>query len=49
MEVDELISALVKKLQSNRELLQRSISHGRLVWRVDRKKDKTEIDLELKF
>ncbi len=47
--VDNLIDALVKKLQSNREVLRKSPNYGRLVWRVDRKRGQVEIDLELKI
>ena len=47
-EVDVLIDALVKKLQSNREILRKSANYGRLVWRVDRRRG-LEIDLEPKI
>ena len=45
--VDKLIEALLKKLQSNREVLQKSPDYGRLIWR--RKNGEIEIDLELKI
>ena len=47
--VDTLIDALVKKLQSNREILRKSPNYGRLVWRLVRKRGQVEIDLELKI
>ena len=49
MAVDNLIDALVKKLQSNREILRKSPNYGRLVWRLDRRRGQVEIDLELKI
>ena len=45
--VDQLIETVVKKLQANRHVLQKSPDYGRLIWR--RKKGELEIDLELKI
>ena len=47
-QVDELIDTICRKLQANREILKRSLSYGRLVWR-NRKNGEVEIDLELKL
>lgn len=47
-EVDALIETICRKLQANREILKRSLSYGRLVWR-NRKNGEVEIDLELKL
>ena len=46
-DVNALINSMVKKLEANRELLNKSLSYGRLIWR--RKNGKTEIELELKI
>ena len=45
--VDQLIATVVKKLQANRDVLQKSPNYGRLIWR--RKKGELEIELELKI
>jgi hypothetical protein len=46
--VDRLIDAIMQKLKANREIVTKSLRHGRLVWR--RPKDgEFEIDLELKL
>ena len=47
-EVDALIDTICRKLQANREILKRSLSYGRLVWRHKRNGE-VEIDLELKL
>ena len=46
--VDRLFDAIREKLKANREIVAKSLRHGRLVWR--RPKDgEFEIDLELKL
>jgi hypothetical protein len=47
-EVDALIDTICRKLQANREILKRSLSYGRLVWR-DKRNGEVEIDLVLKL
>ena len=45
--VDNLIDAVIRKLRSNPEMLQKSLNYGRLVWRCDRGRGKIDIKLEL--
>ena len=45
--VDELIAAIVNKLQANRDVLRQSLGHGHLTWRVQ--SGKIEIALEPKL
>ena len=48
-DVEELISAIAKKLVGNRDILKKSLNFGRLTWRRDRKNRVIEIDLEPKL
>ena len=48
-DVEELITAIGKKLVGNREILKKSLNFGRLTWRRDRKNRVIEIDLEPKL
>jgi hypothetical protein len=47
--VDQLIKVIVHKLEANRAMVERSIHHGRLSWRVVQKNGEIEVDLELKL
>ena len=47
--VDYLMEAIKRKLEANRSTLERSINHGRLSWRFNKKKGEIEVDLELKI
>jgi hypothetical protein len=47
--VDHLIKVIVKKLEANRAVLERSIHHGRLSWRSSKKNGEIDVDLELKL
>ena len=47
--VDQLIDAIVKKLEANRAVLGRSIHYGRISWRLDRKAGEIEVDFEPKL
>ena len=47
--VDYLIDAIKRKLEANRSTLERSISFGRLSWRLNKKKGEIEVDLEPKL
>jgi hypothetical protein len=47
--VDHLIESILKKLQANRSVLVRSVQHGRLSWRLNKKNGEIEVDLELKL
>jgi hypothetical protein len=47
--VDQLIDAIIRKLQANRPVLERSIQHGRLSWRTNKRNGEIEIDLEPKL
>ncbi len=47
--VDSLIEAIKLKLEANRSTLERSISFGRLSWRLNKKKGEIEVDLEPKL
>ena len=47
--VDSLIEAIKRKLEANRSILERSISFGRLGWRLNKKNGEIEVDLELKL
>lgn len=33
--VDQLVDAIVRKLEANRAVLQKSLEHGRVSWRID--------------
>ena len=48
-EADRLIDAITKKLQANRSVLERSINHGRLSWRINKRSGEIEVDLEPKI
>jgi hypothetical protein len=47
--VDHLIEIIVKKIEANRAVLVRSVQHGRLSWRFNKKNGEIEVDLELKL
>ena len=47
--VDHLIDAIVKKLEANRTVLEKSIHYGRISWRLGRKTGKIEVDFEPKL
>ncbi len=47
--VDHLIDAIVKKLNANRTVLEKSIHYGRISWRLGRKAGEIEVDLEPKL
>jgi hypothetical protein len=44
--VDQLIKIITDKLQCNRAVLERSIHHGRLSWRSNKKNGEIEVKLE---
>jgi hypothetical protein len=46
-EVDELIQAVIQKIQTNRGIVARSLRFGRLTWRSNG--GKVEVDLEPKL
>ena len=46
--VDQLIAAIDKKLNAKRDVLQQSLSHGRLTWRKT-KSGEIEVALEPKL
>jgi hypothetical protein len=46
---DHLIKVIVNKLEANRGVLERSIQHGRLSWRLTKKNGEIEVDLEPKL
>ena len=43
---DDLIEAIQRKLLANRLVLEKSLPHGRLTWRIDRKSKQIEVVLE---
>lgn len=45
--VEQLIEAISKKLQANRNVVARSIAYGRVSWRL--KNGNVELDVELKI
>ena len=47
--VDDLIEAIVKKLETNRAVLEKSIHYGRISWRLGRKAGDIEVDFEPKL
>ena len=47
--VDQLIEAIVKKLEANRIVLERSIQFGRISWRRSKGNDVIVVDLEPKL
>lgn len=48
-QVDKLIQIISDKLQANRGVLERSLAFGRLSWRLNRKNNVIEVDLEPKI
>jgi hypothetical protein len=46
--VDELIAAIISKLEAKRDVLRQSLGHGRLTWRRV-KSGKIELDLDVKL
>ena len=47
--VDYLIETIKRKLEANRSTLERSMSFGRLSWRLNKKNGEIEVDLEPKL
>ncbi len=47
--VDYLIETIKRKLEADRSILERSISFGRLGWRLNQKNGEIEVDLEHKL
>ena len=47
--VDRLIQVIINKLEANRTVLVRSVNHGRLSWRLNKRNGEIEVDLELKL
>lgn len=48
-QVNKLIQCISDKLQANRGVLEHSLWFGRLSWRLNRKNDEFEVDLEPKL
>ncbi len=47
--VDHLIEAIVKKLEANRAVLEKSLYYGRISWRLGKKDGELEVDFEPKL
>ena len=47
--VDHLIDAIVRKLEANRTVLEKSIHYGRISWRLVKNAGEIEVELEPKL